>query len=628
MGPFSSSRRNKYILVAVDYLSKWVEAKALPTNEARVVCKFLKSLFARFGSPCAIISDRGTHFCNDQFSKVMLKYGVTHRLSTAYHPQTSGQVEVSNRGLKRILERTIGENRALWSDKLDDTLWAFRTAYKTPIGCTPYKLVYGKPRWGFDLGTTSILRPDIIDLIEFLPFQGKLGLVALLPPVTKPASSQQPKPKPAPAKSQGKKRKLVTETSDKPSPARRSKLGLVAKRHKPTSSLKSIDESVDEGIPEKEPRFDDEEADIQRAVEESLKSVYNAPWGSLLPVVIRESDSGKFQSLPEVQGKGKEKISNEQVARDLLTLQTPKKVSPAEQYIFQRRTPASNEPSGQAELSSICVTLGLTNYASKSNEEVPFVVEVKAQDEGQAGPNPGVLTEGQDGSYPGDDAESQPQSSPVENLKLTVKEQVILEEPASSTGTLSSLQHLAKDFSFGDLFFNDKPSEAENEKTTTEIEAKLMVSITIQQDTSVILPMTTPVSKVVDEIVTDAVDWVIQTLLRIRFRDLSEADMKEILHQRIWETKSYKAHEDYMMLYESLEKSMNRDHTNDLLKDLAEARKKKKKRRDSPKMQRGSPPHQPPPPPPSAGPSGNSRSLGASGSSQVPPPPPPPLSTN
>nr|GFA57350.1 retrovirus-related Pol polyprotein from transposon 17.6 [Tanacetum cinerariifolium] len=121
-----------------------VEAKALPTNDARVVCKFLKSLFARFGSPRAIISDRGTHFYNDQFSKVMLKYGVTHRLSTAYHPQTSGQVEVSNRGLKRILERTIGENQASWSDKLDDALWAFCTANKTPIGCTPYKLVYGK----------------------------------------------------------------------------------------------------------------------------------------------------------------------------------------------------------------------------------------------------------------------------------------------------------------------------------------------------------------------------------------------------------------------------------------------------------------------------------------------------
>nr|GEY76417.1 reverse transcriptase domain-containing protein [Tanacetum cinerariifolium] len=118
MGP--SSRGNKYILVAIDYFSKWVEAKALHTNDARVVVKILKSLFARFGYPRAIISDRDTYFCNEQFAKVMFKYGVTHRLSTAYHPQTSGQVE------------------------LYDALWAFRITFKTPIGCTPYKLVYGK----------------------------------------------------------------------------------------------------------------------------------------------------------------------------------------------------------------------------------------------------------------------------------------------------------------------------------------------------------------------------------------------------------------------------------------------------------------------------------------------------
>ncbi|GJR73365.1 reverse transcriptase domain-containing protein [Tanacetum coccineum] len=136
MGPFPSSKGNKYILVAVNYLSKWVEAKALPTNDARVVCKFLKSLFARFGAPRAIISDRGTHFCNDQFAKVLLKYGVTHRLSTVYHPQTSGQVEVSNRGLKRILERTMGENRASWSDKTEAaSFWASRDEHtKHPSG--------------------------------------------------------------------------------------------------------------------------------------------------------------------------------------------------------------------------------------------------------------------------------------------------------------------------------------------------------------------------------------------------------------------------------------------------------------------------------------------------------------
>nr|GFA99585.1 reverse transcriptase domain-containing protein [Tanacetum cinerariifolium] len=113
MGSFPSSKGNKYILVV-------------------------------FGTPKAIISDRGTHFCNDQFARIMSKYGVTHHLSTTYHPQTSGQVEVINRGLKRILKRTVGENRALWSDKLEDALWAFRTAFKTSVGCTPYRLVYGK----------------------------------------------------------------------------------------------------------------------------------------------------------------------------------------------------------------------------------------------------------------------------------------------------------------------------------------------------------------------------------------------------------------------------------------------------------------------------------------------------
>nr|GEX86930.1 reverse transcriptase domain-containing protein [Tanacetum cinerariifolium] len=105
--------------------------------------KYLK-IPSKFGTPRAIISDHGTHFCNDQFTKVMLKYGVTHLLAIAYHPQTRRHVEVSNRGLKRILERKVGENCASWSDKIDDALWAFRTAFKTPIGCTPYKLVYEK----------------------------------------------------------------------------------------------------------------------------------------------------------------------------------------------------------------------------------------------------------------------------------------------------------------------------------------------------------------------------------------------------------------------------------------------------------------------------------------------------
>lgn len=145
MGPFPSSYGNRYILVAVDYVSKWVEAIATPTNDASVVVKLFKSIiFPRFGVPRVVISDGGTHFINKVFENLLRKNGVHHRVATPYHPQTSGQVEVSNRQIKEILEKTVGITRRDWSRKLDNALWAYRTAFKTPLGTTPFHLLYGK----------------------------------------------------------------------------------------------------------------------------------------------------------------------------------------------------------------------------------------------------------------------------------------------------------------------------------------------------------------------------------------------------------------------------------------------------------------------------------------------------
>nr|GFC01520.1 reverse transcriptase domain-containing protein [Tanacetum cinerariifolium] len=135
-------------------------------------CLKIPSKFARFSTLGHRFHGVVPVFTREQFAKVMLKYGVTHRLATAYHPQTSAQVEVSNRALKRILERTMGENHATWSDKVDDALWAFRTTFKTPIGCTPYKLILKifsgklKTRWSGPFTVTHVFPYGIVELSQ------------------------------------------------------------------------------------------------------------------------------------------------------------------------------------------------------------------------------------------------------------------------------------------------------------------------------------------------------------------------------------------------------------------------------------------------------------------------------
>nr|GEW41819.1 copia protein [Tanacetum cinerariifolium] len=294
------------------------------------------------------------------------------------------------------------------------------------------------------------------------------------PSVSISVTSARPAPTSAPAKPQEKKPKQATQTSDKPPKAKKSKYGLVSK--KPTLKYLATLEAKD--VPIMEPQVAAEDAELQK------------------------------------------------VAHDLLSLQKPKKKITADQYIFQRHISESDGSS--LHYDSPYAVLGQSDSEEESEKFV-----LRATEGGQAGSNLDEMSEGQAGPDPGNAGdEEQSIPSPVvhagsdheqmdidvadvspqpsmgqldegftataypkvqENLKLAVEEQVLLEDPASSSGTLSSMQHLSKDISFGDLFFSDKPSEADNGKTTAETEVESMVSVTIQQDMSLIPPMMSPI---------------------------------------------------------------------------------------------------------------------------------------
>ncbi|GKB73938.1 retrovirus-related pol polyprotein from transposon TNT 1-94, partial [Tanacetum coccineum] len=347
---------------------------------------------------------------------------------------------------------------------------------------------------------------------------------------TKPKSSKQSKPlapkvatkkpKPAPAKTQGKKRKLVTETSKAPSPIKRSKA-------------------------ENEPKIGDEEVDLQKAVEESLKEFHSAH--------------------QEVQGKGKEKVSDEQAALDLLTLQTPK----------QR---------------SLCRSVHLLEAETDSDEDVPGI-DAGVQDEGRAGPNPGEQDEGHAGPNPDDAVASQPPSSHVvlvgpdlEHMNLEASNTSLQPNPeqmdegiqlqglsnvrrvsqpvptvvqtplptiiatATATTTTTTLPLIPPQPQQGssDSILIKHIGELEQHMADMVEANQALEERLDKQGTRLYnlenLDIPHQVSKAVDEIVTDAVNWALQAPLRDRFRDLPKADMKEILHHRMWESNSYQAH--------------------------------------------------------------------------------------
>nr|GEU46542.1 retrovirus-related Pol polyprotein from transposon TNT 1-94 [Tanacetum cinerariifolium] len=304
--------------------------------------------------------------------------------------------------------------------------------------------------------------------------------------------------------------------------------------------------------------------------------------------------SKKYQ---DVQGKGKEKVVDEQAAHNLLTLQTPKMKS---------------------------LELAPTDSESESDKGV---LEINAgdHDEGHDGPNPSKQNEGQARSNPdleGTDASTQQNPKQIdeeftstaypnvqENLKLPYEDQVILEDPTSSIGTRSSLQNLDKELSFTNQFLVEKPQEKEPEKTNTKSEASLPTSTAT---TSVITPTTTlpptppqPQQSIADQTLLQCIgdyeqliDILIQENLGL---NLPAIEIKEILQQRMFEDKSYEAHEDHKNLFDALEKSLKRDYSNQLLSDLKAAHQKKRKRRNLPRTYSGSPPPQPPPLPPPAG---------------------------
>jgi transposase InsO family protein len=145
MGPFLPSNRYTHILVAVDHATKWVEGIPTTHADAATSIKMIKDIiFPRFGVPRVLSTDGGTHFMEGTFRKILRKYGVTHRVSSPYHPQTSGQVELLNREIKSILQKTVSTTRKDWSMRLNDSLWAYRTAFKNPMGTTSFKMDYGK----------------------------------------------------------------------------------------------------------------------------------------------------------------------------------------------------------------------------------------------------------------------------------------------------------------------------------------------------------------------------------------------------------------------------------------------------------------------------------------------------
>ncbi|GKA95501.1 hypothetical protein Tco_0817539 [Tanacetum coccineum] len=563
---------------------------------------------------------------------------------------------------------------------------------------------------------------------------------------SKPSTAKPPKPKPA------------KEKSTKATPLQKAGKGKVAKVHNVKSSFQLVDEPDEEPAqpepePEPEHQGEGEEYDMERAIQMSLESFQAQSQAHVGGVAIREPVAEATRPLPVVEGKGKAIVTEEQAAQSLLALHTPKRRSTTDQFIFQRRTPATEEAStgpsaqpqddtsanivrdspspadaetgvesdktnsgGDTEILQITEELGedvdkQVNLEEKTAEldqdqagsdpgethESRPPPEQVLMDEDQAGPDPGisrVALAGPDPEPTHDEFMANLYPKVQESLKFLADEHVILEDPLSSTGTLSSMKNLEDAYAIGDQFINDKSTDDEPGKLNVEAEVVSMVTVPIYQASSSVPPLSTPVidlsppkpassttqapiftattttttttlppppqqqstteselaervtalekkfsdleqnnknldnttrnlgsrvytlelrdlphkiDEAVRENVKEAVQIALQAPLRDRFRDLSKEDMKEMLHQRMFESGTYKSLPEHIALYEALEASMARAQRDEF---LAEKDKSRKRRRDD---------QDPPPPPPDSDLNKKKRhDSGTSGSSQPP----------
>jgi len=132
-------------LICTNYVTKWVEAKALFSATEHSVVSFLyEDIFTHFGVPREIVTDLGGQFTSKLVEKLMEEYKVKHRKSTPYHPQENGQVESTNKVLEGIITKTVHLHRRDWAERLPEALSAYRTTWRNTTGHSPYELVYEK----------------------------------------------------------------------------------------------------------------------------------------------------------------------------------------------------------------------------------------------------------------------------------------------------------------------------------------------------------------------------------------------------------------------------------------------------------------------------------------------------